>query len=133
AGAYPKLRTAAASLGIADWRERSVRWNGVMTRDERERIWILDTEETVSKNGEADPNASRLRRMLYFDQVGALPDNVLERADRMRGPGSLTRAYYEPKALDRAIDDQIAGKRDNQELLWTLLNLEIWHRQSRHA
>jgi asparagine synthase (glutamine-hydrolysing) len=212
---FPGLRTAASSLGLEDWRERSVRWNGLMTRGERKSISILDFEDKFSKDVEGDPNASRLRRMLYFDQVSALPDNVLERSDRMtmaaslearapfldhrvaeyvsslpdtlrvrgletkwilrralsrlvpgrglsfqkggwlpargpanggvsaafseqldehlRGPRSLTRAYYEPKTLDRAIDDQIAGRHNNQELLWTLLNLEIWHRQYRHA
>jgi asparagine synthase (glutamine-hydrolysing) len=211
ARAFPKLRTAAASLGLGDWRERSARWGGLMTRAERDRFSTLDLNGSAFHPVDADPNASRLRRMLYLDQTSSLPDNVLERADRMtmavpiearapfldhriaeyvsslpdalrvrgletkwilrralarlvparvlrlhkggwlspraplgtelkdfladhlRGPGSLTRAYYEPKLLDRAIDDQIAGRRDNQELLWTLLNLEIWHRQYRHA
>jgi len=209
--AFPKLRTAAASLGLADWQERSRRWGGLMTRAERERLSALEVSGPEFHSVNADPSTSRLRRMLYFDQVTSLPDNVLERADRMtmaasiearapfldhriaehvsalpdalrvrgletkwilrraiarlvpahvlsfqksgwlsprakvgtelkdfladhlRGPGSLTRAYYEPKVLDRAIDDQISGRRDNQELLWTLLNLEIWHRQYRHG
>jgi asparagine synthase (glutamine-hydrolysing) len=31
---------------------------------------------------DADPHASRLRRALYFDQTGSLPDHLLERNDR---------------------------------------------------
>ena len=154
---------------------------------------------------DADPRASSLRRALYFDQASWLPDNVLERGDRMtmaesletrapfldhqlaelvsalpdharvrgletkwilrqaakpllaklptrkgglrvpvaqwlrgelreylldhlQGQGSLTRNYYEPKALDRVIDDHLAGRRNHETVLWTLLNLEIWHR-----
>jgi asparagine synthase (glutamine-hydrolysing) len=48
--------------------------------------------------------------------------------DHLRGQGSLTRAYYEPRVLDRVLDQHLAGKRDHETLLWTLLNLEIWHR-----
>jgi asparagine synthase (glutamine-hydrolysing) len=40
----------------------------------------------------------------------------------------MTRSYYEPKALDRVIDDHLAGRRNHETALWTLLNLEIWHR-----
>jgi len=40
----------------------------------------------------------------------------------------MTRCYYEPKALDRVIDEHLAGRRNHETVLWTLLNLEIWHR-----
>jgi asparagine synthase (glutamine-hydrolysing) len=53
--------------------------------------------------------------------------------DHLRGPGSLTRVYYEPRRLDRVLDEHLAGKRDHETLLWTLLNLEIWHRSSLRA
>jgi asparagine synthase (glutamine-hydrolysing) len=154
---------------------------------------------------DADPRTSSLRRALYFDQASWLPDDVLERADRMtmaasleasapfldhrvvelvsalpddarvrglstkwilrraarpllpglqprkggfgirvgawlrgelrefllehlRGQGSITRPYYETRVLDRVLDEHLAGRRDHETLLWTLLNLEIWHR-----
>jgi asparagine synthase (glutamine-hydrolysing) len=48
--------------------------------------------------------------------------------DHLRGPASLTRAYYEARALERLLDEHLAGKRDHENVLWTLLNLEIWHR-----
>jgi asparagine synthase (glutamine-hydrolysing) len=61
---------------------------------------------------------------------GELADFLL---DHLRGPRSLTRAYYEPRILDRLLDEHLAGKRDNENLLWTLLNLEIWHRNCLRA
>ena len=56
---------------------------------------------------------------------GELREYLLE---HLQGQGSLTRSYYEPKALDRVIDDHLAGRRNHETALWTLLNLEIWHR-----
>jgi asparagine synthase (glutamine-hydrolysing) len=204
----PQWQTAFASLRTPDWRARYVRWVGALDLAERNRLFPGDAEKTSSKPAspfDADPRASRLRRALYFDQSSALPDDVLERADRMtmaaslearapyldhrlvefvstlpddlrvrglstkwilrqaarpllprlkprkggfaipagawlrgelrdfllehlRGQGSLTRAYYEPRILDRVLDQHLAGKRNNETLIWTLLNLEIWHR-----
>ena len=49
-------------------------------------------------------------------------------ADHLRGPGCLTRAYYDPTVLDRLLDEHLAAKRNHEQILWTLLNLEIWHR-----
>src|SRR5688572_25122951 len=58
---------------------------------------------------------------------GELREFLLE---HLRSQRSLTRAYYETRVLDRALDEHLAGKRDHETLLWTLLNLEIWHRTS---
>ncbi len=49
-------------------------------------------------------------------------------ADHLRGPGCLTRAYYDGAVLDRMLDEHFAARRNHEEMLWTLLNLEIWHR-----
>ena len=46
----------------------------------------------------------------------------------LRGAGCVTRAYYDGSVLDRMLDEHLALKKDHQETLWTLLNLEIWHR-----
>ncbi|HYR36703.1 MAG TPA: asparagine synthase-related protein [Burkholderiales bacterium] len=48
--------------------------------------------------------------------------------DHLRGPGCLTRAYYDGKVLDRLLDEHLAARKNHEETLWTLLNLEIWHR-----
>jgi len=53
--------------------------------------------------------------------------------DQLRGAGSLTRAYYDGKVLDRLLDEQLSGKRNHEETLWTLLNLEIWSRTYRQS
>jgi asparagine synthase (glutamine-hydrolysing) len=53
--------------------------------------------------------------------------------DHLRGASSLTRRYYNAPALDRVLDDHINGKQNQEKLLWTLLNLEIWHRQYSRA
>ena len=48
--------------------------------------------------------------------------------DHLRGAGCRTRAYCDGAVLDRLLEQHLAGKRNHEELLWTLLNLEIWHR-----
>jgi asparagine synthase (glutamine-hydrolysing) len=53
--------------------------------------------------------------------------------DHLRGAGCRTRAYCDGAVLDRVIDQHLAGKRNHEELLWTLLNLEIWHRTYHRA
>ena len=169
-------------------------------------IPVADPKEPAPAEG----NASALRRILYYEQVGWLADNLLERSDRMtaaaaldlrtpfldhrvaeyvsalpdaarvrglstkwilrkadekllagvkprkagfrialgdlmrgearelvvdhlRGAGCRTRAYYDGAVLDRLIDEHLASKRNHEETLWTLLNLEIWHRTYRPA
>jgi len=208
--ASPRLRAATASLPLEDWRERSLRWNGGLSREERQRLCASSLDNCFFESISTDPLASPLRQMLYFEQMSSLPDNLLERADRMAmaasvevrapfldhrlaeyvstlpdmlrvrgvstkwilrsalsrlvppgaltlrkggwlpggnplraetnsqasgvardhltGTSSLTRAYYEPKVLDRVLDEHDKGRKGHEELLWTLLNLEIWHR-----
>jgi asparagine synthase (glutamine-hydrolysing) len=209
AGQRPRLRTALASLRTRDWRERCVRWIGVENNGLLGKA-AAATPAADQPHFDVDPRSSSLRRALYFDQSTWLPDNVLERTDRMtmaaslearapfldhrlaelvsalpdglrvrgfttkwilrraaqpllaglaprragfripvgawlrgelrelllehlRGPRSLTRSYYEAKILDRLLDDHLAGRRNHEELLWTLLNLEIWHQACRRA
>jgi asparagine synthase (glutamine-hydrolysing) len=203
----PHMQGVLASLRTEDTYRRYVRWNGAFGLDERDALF--PGQPNVVKF-DADPRTSNLRRALYFDQSSWLPDDVLERADRMtmaaslearapfldhrlvefvstlpddqrvrgfatkwilrqaarpllgalrprkggfgiqagawlrgelrdfmlehlRGAGSLTRAYYEPRVLDRVLDQHLAGRRNHETLLWTLLNLEIWHRTSLQA
>jgi asparagine synthase (glutamine-hydrolysing) len=48
--------------------------------------------------------------------------------DHLRSGSSVTRRYYDAPALDRVIEDHLQGKKNYETLLWTLLNIEIWHR-----
>jgi asparagine synthase (glutamine-hydrolysing) len=208
---YRRIKTAVTNLNIEDWRERYVRWFGALNRTERDRLSVLrlnGTPVTDAPPFDADPHSSALRRILYFDQASWLPDNLLERGDRMTMAASIearvpfldhelaafvsslpdnfrvrgwcgkwvlreagkrllperilarrkvgfrvpvnewfrgkmrdflvdhlqsassnTRAYYDARALDRVLGEHLNGRQNHEKLLWTLLNLEVWHRQ----
>ena len=208
---FRRVKTAVTNLGIADWRERYVRWFGALNHSERDQLTVLRLNGAPVADMppfDADPRGSTLRRMLYFDQTSWLPDNLLERGDRMtmaasiearvpfldhelaafvsslpdryrirglRGKwvlreacrqliperirkrpkvgfrmpvnawfrdgmrdylldhlqsgSSMTRAYYDTRVLDQTLTEHMAGRQNHEKLLWTLLNLEIWHRQ----
>jgi asparagine synthase (glutamine-hydrolysing) len=214
--AFRRAKTAAANLAIDDWKERYVRWFGALSHAERDRLSVLGLNGSHVIGGippfDAEPGNSALRRILYFDQTSWLPDNLLERGDRMtmaasiearvpfldhrlaehvsalpdearvrglstkwilrqaarqilprrilrrpkvgfrvpvnewfrgemrdylldhlQGARSLTRAYYAAETLDRVIDEHLQRRQNHEKLLWTLLNLEIWHRTYRPA
>jgi len=89
---FRRAKTAVANLNIEDWRERYVRWFGALDRDERDRLSVLRLNGTLRNDEppfDADPRASALRRILYFDQTSWLPDNLLERGDRMTMAASI--------------------------------------------
>jgi asparagine synthase (glutamine-hydrolysing) len=80
------------NLNIEDWRERYVRWFGALSRPERERLSVLrlNGSPVMEKPPfDSDPRSSALRRILYFDQTSWLPDNLLERGDRMTMAASI--------------------------------------------
>ena len=208
---FRRVKTAVTNLNIEDWRERYIRWFGALNRGEREQLSTLRLNGTPVRGAppfDGDPRCSALRRILYFDQTSWLPDNLLERGDRMtmaasiesrvpfldhklaafvsslpdrfrvrglrskwilrevgrqlipkrilerpkvgfrvpvnqwfregmrdylgdhlQSASSLTRGYYDGAALDRVLADHVNGRHNHEKLLWTLLNLEIWHRQ----
>lgn len=64
-----------------------------------------------------------------IDMAGWLRGELREfTLDHLQGPSSVTRRYYDAAALDRVLDEHLKGKKNHETLLWTLLNLEIWHR-----
>ena len=213
---FRRAKTAVANLELEDWHERYVRWFGAMDHAERDRLSTLALNGSDVVDGmppfDAQPGNSTLRRMLYFDQTSWLPDNLLERGDRMtmaasiearvpfldhklaehvsalpdelrvrglttkwilrqagkallprrilkrpkvgfrvpvnewfrgemrdylldhlRAGSSLTRQYYDGAVLDRLVDEHLRGRHNHEKTLWTLLNLEIWHRTYRRA
>ena len=208
---FRRVKTAVANLNIEGWPERQIRWFGALDDAGRRSLSVL--APPVSAFAQAGPpfdgdvSASPLRRILYFDQSSWLPDNLLERTDRMtmaaslearvpfldhelaafvsslpdhyrvrglrgkwilreaartllpanivsrpkngfrvpvsewfraplreflcdhlRGAGSRTRPYYDSRRLDDVLDEHVSGRQNHEKLLWTLLNLEIWHR-----
>ncbi|MBV9362527.1 MAG: asparagine synthase (glutamine-hydrolyzing), partial [Betaproteobacteria bacterium] len=211
---FRNLKIAMASLNCEDWHERYVRWFGALDFHQRRQLSRLRVHEHEARDDlppfDAHPDAGPLRRILYFDQTSWLPDNLLERGDRMtmaasiearvpfldhklaefasslpdhwrvdelrrkrvlrevawsllpreiperkkvgftvpvtdwftgglrdylydhlRSSDSLTRAYYDSAVLDRVLDEHTQGVQTHDKLLWTLLTLEIWHRQYR--
>jgi asparagine synthase (glutamine-hydrolysing) len=51
--------------------------------------------------------------------------------EHLTGKDSVTRAYYRPAALTRYLDEHVQGRQNHEKLLWSLLTLEIWHREYR--
>jgi asparagine synthase (glutamine-hydrolysing) len=47
----------------------------------------------------------------------------------LTGPSSRTAHYYDAGQLDKVLGDHVAGRQNHEKLLWTLLSLEIWHRE----
>jgi len=90
---FRELKIAAASLACDDWRERYVRWFGAMDHRSRAALARLRVQPREVRDDrppfDADPQASALRRLLYFDQTSWLPDNLLERGDRMTMAASI--------------------------------------------
>jgi asparagine synthase (glutamine-hydrolysing) len=89
---FRRIKTAVTNLNIEDWRERYVRWFGALSRSERDRLSVLRLNGTPVGDAppfDADPQSSPLRRILYFDQTSWLPDNLLERGDRMTMAASI--------------------------------------------
>jgi asparagine synthase (glutamine-hydrolysing) len=89
-GCY-RVRTLAHSFGLRDPMERLPRWFGALDLAERAKLVALDVAlrpaDTRPFAGCRQP--SPLRRMLYFDQTSWLPDNLLERGDRMTMAASI--------------------------------------------
>jgi asparagine synthase (glutamine-hydrolysing) len=48
-------------------------------------------------------------------------DVLLDRRSRERG-------IVDPQATDRLLADHAAGRSDGADAIWSLLNLELWHR-----
>lgn len=207
---FRRAKTAIVNLGLDHFEERMPRWFGALSDAERKNLVALSQPANRAGDVQFDtpPANSSLRRILYFDQTSWLPDNLLERGDRMtmaaslearmpfmdhelaafvsslpdkyrvrghttkwilreamkrllppailqrpkvgfrvpvnewfQGPmreylyehlkssTSLTREYYRPAMLDKILTDHVTGRQNHEKLLWSMLNLEIWHRQ----
>ena len=48
--------------------------------------------------------------------------------DHLRGNDSITREYYRQEVLERILKQHMQKTHNHEKLLWSLLNLEIWHR-----
>ena len=48
--------------------------------------------------------------------------------DLLLEPRSLNRGYFRREVMEKLFDDHFSHHRDNQDRIWRLLNLELWHR-----
>jgi asparagine synthase (glutamine-hydrolysing) len=208
---FRRAKTAIANLSLPNRFERLPRWFGALSDAERRRLVKLPEPvhgQQPAVQFDTAPGNSPLRDILYFDQTSWLPDNLLERGDRMTmaaslearmpfmdhqlaafvsslpdqwrvhgrttkrilrlamqrvlpaailerpkvgfrvpvnewfrgsmrgyliehltGQGSRTRDYYHPQVLQRYLDEHMSGQQNHEKLLWSLLNLEVWHRE----
>jgi asparagine synthase (glutamine-hydrolysing) len=208
---FRRAKTAVVNLGLSESNERLPRWFGALTHSERRQLLAAHAAGSQAKlevQFDTAPGNSLLRRILYFDQTSWLPDNLLERGDRMTmaasiearmpfmdhelaafvsglsddwrvrgrttkrilreamlrllpaqilerpkvgfrvpvnewfrtsmkeylndhllGSESRTRGYYQPQMLRRYLDEHMAGRQNHEKLLWSMLNLEIWHKE----
>ncbi|MFG1930090.1 asparagine synthase (glutamine-hydrolyzing) [Mycobacterium sp. NPDC048908] len=55
--------------------------------------------------------------------------------DLLTGPSSFVANTFDARAVRRLLEDHFAADRDEQTRIWTLLSLEVWHRElvNRHA
>ncbi len=83
---FRRWKTAIQTLGIADLDERMARWFGALSDNERKKLLAGQNESSYVKTPNND---NSLRNILCFDQTSWLPDNLLERGDRMTMAASL--------------------------------------------
>ena len=89
---FRRVKTAIVNLGLENREERMPRWFGALSNAERNKlVAFAPPAGPVGSTVPFDtaPRNSALRRILYFDQTSWLPDNLLERGDRMTMAASL--------------------------------------------
>ncbi len=87
-----RIKIAVDALGVEGFEERMPRWFGALSSAEVAHLCGRAPARLV--NGASYPfesaaDASALRRILFFDQTSWLPDNLLERGDRMTMAASI--------------------------------------------
>ena len=89
---FRRWKTAIQAMGITDPNERMARWFGALTNSERNNLLALQNvsgTQAESLYVQNPNNNNTLRNILCFDQISWLPDNLLERGDRMTMAASL--------------------------------------------
>ena len=84
-----RVKVLAMAAGERDLVNRMRVWFGGISVKEREAIMGREASLTPPDPYPFSPNLSSLRQALFFDQTSWLPDNLLERGDRMMMAGSI--------------------------------------------
>jgi asparagine synthase (glutamine-hydrolysing) len=88
---FRRTKTAMHNMGLEEWQDRMARWFGALSSKERDSL-VAFRPDSPSVKGSVDlcqNGNSALRMILCFDQTSWLPDNLLERGDRMTMAASL--------------------------------------------
>ncbi len=135
----PRLRILAAALGERDAATRLRVWFGGIAASER--IALLGNSACISPPDLfpfSIATRSALRRTLFFDQTSWLPDNLLERGDRMMMAGSIEGrmpfmdvelARFAARLPDRFLAHGRGGKRVLRAAMRKILPREILSRR----
>jgi asparagine synthase (glutamine-hydrolysing) len=89
---FRRAKTLIANLNVEDWRQRMPRWFGALSVVECSAMLQPSLPPYVADGQfqfEVAAGNSALRSILYFDQTSWLPDNLLERGDRMTMAASI--------------------------------------------
>ena len=89
---FRRAKTAIATMGIDDYSERMARWFGAVSRREIKQLVLNGgSQKHLTPDWQEYQSGPRsdLRSILSFDQTSWLPDNLLERGDRMTMAASL--------------------------------------------
>jgi asparagine synthase (glutamine-hydrolysing) len=87
---FRRAKTAVVNLGLSSFEQRMPRWFGMMSDAERASLVEMAAPARPPVDlGCGGADNSVLRRILCFDQRSWLPDNLLERGDRMTMAASL--------------------------------------------
>ncbi len=88
---FRRAKTAIGALGLERPEERLPRWFGGLSPAEQREFYRGPpyVAPVAAPPFDAPPGNSALRRILYFDQASWLPDNLLERGDRMTMGASI--------------------------------------------
>jgi len=88
---FRRAKTAIHNLGIEEWSDRMARWFGALSASERQVLVAFSPDHAEAHWCRSDLQQanSPLRRILCFDQTSWLPDNLLERGDRMTMAASI--------------------------------------------
>ena len=101
---FRRAKTAIVNLGIESHEERMGRWFGALTEEDCAAV-TRSGRMPLGRGSElarAPAGTSALRAILFFDQTSWLPDNLLERGDRMTMGASI-------EARMPFLDHELAG------------------------
>ena len=85
---FRRAKTAFRNININNFNERMPGWFGALSETQAEQLVCISDAKSLPELDRASARGS-LRSILLFDQLSWLPDNLLERGDRMTMAASL--------------------------------------------